>query len=167
MTYPHPYLHPPVQLMEHVISHVTSVNQSNNSENYAYVSLLRKYQELLDDYTQGEVLLGLGLGESKITSSLLMNIDSVRSKQDSLFQNHNNTLSASIATKQLSAAHDCVSILWLYLLYYSVFWQVLTWSSLPMILAISKTLFSHLPGEKSSITLQFSLVWWINSQDVL
>jgi hypothetical protein len=65
MTTPHPYLHPPVQLVEHVTSHVTSsdVYQSH----HPHVALLRKYQESLDDYTQGEVLLGLGLGELFLT----------------------------------------------------------------------------------------------------
>ena len=60
MTNPHPYLHPPVQLIKHVTSHVTS---SDVCQSHPHVVLLRKYQESLDDYTQGEVLLGLGLGE--------------------------------------------------------------------------------------------------------
>ena len=59
MTNPHPYLHPPVQLVDHVTSHVTSSDDGG----HPHVALLRKYQESLDDYTQGEVLLGLGLGE--------------------------------------------------------------------------------------------------------
>lgn len=61
LTSTHPYLHPPVQLVHHVTSHVTS---SDVSQSHPHITLLRKYQELLDDYTQGEVLLGLGLGES-------------------------------------------------------------------------------------------------------
>ena len=59
-TNPHPYLHPPVQLVEHVTSRVMS---SDVCRSRPHVELLRKYQELLDDYTQGQVLLGLGLGE--------------------------------------------------------------------------------------------------------
>ena len=64
MTNPHPYLHPPVQLVEHVTSHVTS---SDVCHSHSHVALLRKYKEFLDDYTQGEVLLGLGLGEPFLT----------------------------------------------------------------------------------------------------
>lgn len=60
MTNSHPYLHPPVQLVDHVTS-------SGDCEGHPHVALLRKYQELLDDYTQGEVLLGLGLGEPFLT----------------------------------------------------------------------------------------------------
>ena len=65
LTNQHPYLHPPVELVEHVTSHVTSPNQSDYSQSHPHVALLRKYQELLADFTQGEVLLGLGLGECK------------------------------------------------------------------------------------------------------
>ena len=61
LTNPHPYLYPPVQLVEHVTSHETS---SDVCKSHPHVVLLRKYQELLDDYSQGQVLLGLGLGES-------------------------------------------------------------------------------------------------------
>ena len=63
LTQQHPYLHPPVQLVEHVTNHVTSLSQSYSSEGNQHIALLRRYQELLDDYTQGEVLLGLGLGK--------------------------------------------------------------------------------------------------------
>ena len=60
MTNPHPYLHPPVKLVEHVTSHVTL---SDVRPSHPHIALLGKYRESLDDYTQGEVLLGLGLGE--------------------------------------------------------------------------------------------------------
>ena len=62
LTTPHPYLHPPTQLVDHVMHHVTSVDQSDGSQSYPLVSQLKKFQELLNDYIQGEVLLGLGLG---------------------------------------------------------------------------------------------------------
>lgn len=65
LTNQHPYLHPPVQIVEHVISHVTSFSQSHSSGRNQHIVLLRKYQELLDDYNEGEVLLGLGIGKSE------------------------------------------------------------------------------------------------------
>lgn len=64
MTNPHPYLHLPVQLVDHVTSHVISLG---DCEGHSHVALLKKYQKSLDDYTQGEVLLGLGLGEPLLT----------------------------------------------------------------------------------------------------
>lgn len=67
MTSSHPYLHPPVQLVEHVTSHVTSLDIR---QSHPYITLLRKYQESLADYSQGEVLLGLGLGEPFLTCIL-------------------------------------------------------------------------------------------------
>ena len=69
MTNPHPYLHPPVQLVDHVTSRVTS---SGDHEGHPDDALLRKYQESLDDYTQGEVLLGLGLGEPFLTCMMCL-----------------------------------------------------------------------------------------------
>ena len=66
LTTPHPYLHPPTQLVDHVMHHVTSVDQSDGSQSYPLVSQLKRFQELLNDYTQGEVLLGLGLGKCAV-----------------------------------------------------------------------------------------------------
>lgn len=60
---PHPYLHPPTELVNHVTKYVSSTNESDWSDEIALlVGLLRKYQEYLMDHTQAQLLLGLGLG---------------------------------------------------------------------------------------------------------
>ena len=64
LTVPHPYLHSPLELVDHVICHVTPVDELDLSENcHSVLKLLRKCQELLTDHTQAEVLRGLGLGK--------------------------------------------------------------------------------------------------------
>ena len=60
---PHPYFHPPVNLVEHVTRYVSSVEESDWSiELYPLVKLLKKYQEYQLEHTQAQLLLGLGLG---------------------------------------------------------------------------------------------------------
>ena len=63
MSKPHPYLHPPKEVVDHVISHVTASEKSDWPEEcQSLVELLQHYRELLADHTQAEVLQSLGLG---------------------------------------------------------------------------------------------------------
>ena len=56
---PYPYLYSPADVTDHVISHLTSCDESDRPE---LVAMLHKYREMLEDHNQAESLVGLGLG---------------------------------------------------------------------------------------------------------
>ena len=65
-TTPHPYLHRPSDLVDHV----TSSSKSDWPEEcHLLVEILEQYRELLADHTQAEVLQNLGLGKLLHTKS--------------------------------------------------------------------------------------------------
>ena len=65
-TTPHPYLHRPSDLVDHV----TSCSKSDWPEEcHLLVEILEQYRELLADHTQAEVLQNLGLGKLLHTKS--------------------------------------------------------------------------------------------------
>ena len=60
----HPYQHGSLELIEHVLSHVTSSDDSDWPDNQqAVVALLKNYQSLLEDHIQAQTLEELRLGE--------------------------------------------------------------------------------------------------------
>ncbi len=79
VTRPHPFLHPPLDVVNHVTSHVSSIPASDWSpELLPFVKLLQCYTDRLTDHTEAESLQALGLGkafyESVLTTILLSRV---------------------------------------------------------------------------------------------
>ena len=61
---PHPYEHCPLSLVDHVLSHVMSSDESDWPDSQqAIVALLKHYQTQLEDHQQATTLEQLGLGQ--------------------------------------------------------------------------------------------------------